>query len=309
MKSALRHRAATAPILVPSVPVPAAEYPLSGHSGARVVLHSKGSDSFVRKTAANPAASARLKAQADKQHAFWMLGLPFPRVRMQHLDAAGIASFDMHYIPGRTIANAVTDGGAFDPATVVKAVERLTWIFETQAGDKLAAGLFEDKIRQIERRMSHEIEDADLLRDIHTCAQMLLVRNWAGIPATPCHGDLTLENILLTAGKSIAFIDCDDGFASSYWLDFGKLFQDIDGHWCIRALYAPGMAPVRLRNAEQKLDQLGRLLRDLAAVFDPVLPRHLPQLAALGLYRAVPYAQSAGLMSFLCRRIRRILES
>src|SRR6202012_122146 len=103
-----------APILQ-AASVETTERKLAGHSGARVVLHSNGRDSFVRKTAANETASVRLKAQADKQHAFWMFGLPFPKVRAQTVDAAGIGSFDMNYTPGRTIADAVMNSGPFDP--------------------------------------------------------------------------------------------------------------------------------------------------------------------------------------------------
>ena len=68
----------------------------------------------------------------------------------------------------------------------------------------------------------------------------MLARDWDNIPESPCHGDLTLENILLTAGKTVGLIDCDEAFVSSWWLDFGKLFQDIAGHWCLRGLYAAG---------------------------------------------------------------------
>jgi aminoglycoside phosphotransferase len=146
--AALRHRAAEAPDLQPSAPAEATERKrkLAGHSGARVVLHSNGRDSFVRKTAANAAASARLKAQADKQHAFWMFGLPFPKVRAQMIGADGIGSFDMNYIPGRTIADAVMNSGLFDPLALVKAVERLMWLFSTQRGGSIEADIFKAKI-------------------------------------------------------------------------------------------------------------------------------------------------------------------
>jgi aminoglycoside phosphotransferase (APT) family kinase protein len=302
VRHALRHSAAQAFVCAPAV-----EHVLSGHSGALVVLHSSGTDSFVRKTAARAQDSTRLAAQADKQHAFWMHGLPFPKVRAQRLGADGIASFDMNYIPGRSIADAVANGGTFDAAVLVKAVERLVWLFQSGAGGAIAPDLFESKIAQIARAAAATVSDRSLLSQIEACGQMLRGCDWSGIPQSPCHGDLTLENILLTAGKSIAFIDCDQGFASSWWLDFGKLFQDIDGHWCIRALY--GAAPVRLLGAVQKLEQLGGRLRGLAAAFDPDLPRRLPQLAALSLFRALPYARDAALMSFLCQRTARVLEA
>jgi aminoglycoside phosphotransferase len=309
VRTALRHSAAEA--LVSQVPVPAqtAERLLSGHSGARVVLHSDGHDSFVRKTAANAAASGRLKAQADKQHALWMFGLPFPKVRAQSIDTAGIGSFDMNYIPGRTIADAVMNGGVFDPAAVVKAVERLMWLFSAQGGGPIPADAFASKIVEVAGRMRDQTADAALLHAVRNCAQQLMLRDWTNIPQTPSHGDLTLENILLTAGKSIAFIDCDETFASSCWLDFGKLFQDISGHWCIRALCTPGADSVRRLNAIQKLDQLARPFRCLAGEMDKALPARLPQLAALGLFRAIPYARCDAVRWFLCNRIAHVLEN
>jgi aminoglycoside phosphotransferase len=305
--AALRHRAAGAPILQP-VPVETTERKLAGHSGARVVLHSNGRDSFVRKTAASVAASARLKVQADKQHSFWMFGLPFPKVRAQTVDAAGVGSFDMNYIPGRTIADAVINSGPFDPLAVVKAVERLMWLFSAQRGAPIEADIFKAKIAEVTGRMVGETGDKQLLEAIQACAGLLSRQDWSAIPETPSHGDLTLENILLTTGKSIAFIDCDDAFASSFWLDFGKLFQDIDGHWCIRALYASGAEPVRRLNASQTLEKLGLHFRRLAAETDPDLPNRLPQLAALGLFRAIPYAHTDPVRLFLCDRIARVLE-
>lgn len=306
MTAALRRSAAEAPNLQTPAAMAATEVPLAGHSGARVVLHSNGRDSFVRKMAANAAASARLKAQADKQHAFWMFGLPFPKVRAQAIDAAGVGSFDMNYIPGRTIADAVINSSPFDPLAVVKAVERLMWLLSAQRGGPIEADLFKAKIREVSSRA--KTEHTQLREAIETCARRLQLRDWSAIPETPSHGDLTLENILLTAGKSIAFIDCDYGFASSFWLDFGKLFQDMDGHWCIRALYAPGAEPVRRLNASQKLETLGLHFRQMAAQLDSGLPHRLPQLAALGLFRAIPYAHTDRVRLFLCDRIMRVLE-
>jgi hypothetical protein len=142
---------------------------------------------------------------------------------------------------------------------------------------------------------------------IESCAGRLAQRNWAGIPESPCHGDLSLENILLTTGKSIAFIDCDDPWISSFWLDFGKLFQDIHGHWCIRNLSIASRSS-ELVNAGQKLEQLSGPFLSLASNIDVALTAHLPQLAALCLLRALPYSQDPAVIAFLCHRIHRVLE-
>jgi tRNA A-37 threonylcarbamoyl transferase component Bud32 len=285
-----------------------ATYALSGHSGASVILHTRGADSFVRKTAASAAASLRLRAQARKQHKLWMMGVPVPKILRESEDEAGRAAFDMTYIPGRSLADAVIQAAPIEGERVVKAVERLIWLFLMERGAAIPESRFREKIDEVAALSRDRVTGPELAM-IESCAGRLRERDWTGIPQSPCHGDLSLENVLLTAGKSVAFIDCDVPWISSFWLDFGKLFQDIHGHWCIRSLYGPGSAPARLPNAVQKLEHLGAQFRDLAAKLDQRLPLFLPQLSALGLYRTIPYARDTALVSFVCRRIDRILEA
>jgi hypothetical protein len=285
------------PAAAPSAPAPSA-HPLRGHSGAHVMLHANGRSSFVRKTAAHPGVNARLMAQAEKQHRLFMLALPFPRVLGQSLQD-GHARFDMAYLPGRTLADAAINAAPFDAAMVARTVERMLWLFMPCAGAAIPATLFQDKIAAIAR-----MDDPA----VRACATRLMACDWSGIPESPCHGDLTLENILLTAGKTVAFIDCDEAWVSSWWLDFGKLFQDIDGHWCLRELYAPEAPTVRRVNAIQKLAPLGQVFRSLAEACDPALPARLPQLAALSLLRAAPYAREAQTRAFICARAGHLLD-
>jgi Phosphotransferase enzyme family len=291
VRSALKHK--------PTVAAPAAmpAYVFHGHSGARVVFHADAG--LVRKTAGAPSANARLQAQAEKQRRLFMLGLPFPRVLAERIDAEGCAQFDMQYLPGRSLADAISQAAIFDPATVVKSVERMMWLFTPAAGPALAPELFHGKIRTI---------SAAAGEDVRRAAARLSACDWSGIPQSPCHGDLTLENMLITTARTIAFIDCDDPWASSYWLDFGKLFQDIEGHWCLRRLYAPTIPQTQRVNAIQKMEPLGRAFRALAGRTEAALTTRLPQLAALGLLRAIPYAKDQDTVAFICRRIKHILD-
>ena len=195
----------------------------------------------------------------------------------------------------------------FDAGRIAKAVERMVHLFLLGRGGALSERLFADKIAEIAVHGGNNRGEGKFPGLIEAAAAGRR-RDWRGIPASPCHGDLSLENILLTAGKSVAFIDCDAPWVSSFWLDFGKLFQDIEGHWCLRGLYLGRQPNVQLANALQKLEQLGAVLRPLAASVDPALPPRLSQLAALNLFRAIPYAQETALVAFLCRRIVHLLE-
>lgn len=279
---------------------------LTGHSGASVVLHTGGSISFVRKTSAGAAANPRLRVQARKQHRLWMMGMPVPKILRESEDEAGRAFFDMAYIPGQSLAHAVVQAAPIDSGRVVKAVERLIWLFVMERGAPIPDGRFRDKIGDIVLSCRNRFT-GPMREMVETCAGALAQRDWTGIPQSPCHGDLSLENILLTAGKSTAFIDCDDPWISSFWLDFGKLFQDIHGHWCIRSLSLNSFS-LGMVNACQKLEQLKGPLLALASHADAALPARLPQLAALCLFRIVPYASDPAVVAFLCHRIRRLLE-
>lgn len=287
---ALRKPQAT-PAPAPSVHV------FRGHSGAEVVFHAGAG--IVRKTAAMPSANARLMAQAEKQRRLFMLGLPFPRVLAERTDTKGCAQFDMQYLPGRSLADAVTQAATFDPAMVVKSVERMMWLFAPAAGTALPPQLFQGKIQAIAAKGGEDVRQA---------AARLSACNWQGIPESPCHGDLTLENMLITTARTVAFIDCDQAWVSSYWLDFGKLFQDIEGHWCLRRLYASEIPQAQRVNAIQKMEPLGRAFRALAGRTDTVLLERLPQLAALGLLRAIPYAKDETSIAFICKRIAHLLD-
>src|SRR6185312_16406053 len=113
----------------------------------------------------------------------FMLGLPFPRVLAERINGEGHAEFDMQYLPGRSLADAVSQAAAFDPAAVVKSVERMMWLFAPAAGLPLAPSLFLGKIQAIAADASDAIRQA---------AARLCTCNWHGIPESPCHGDLTL---------------------------------------------------------------------------------------------------------------------
>jgi aminoglycoside phosphotransferase len=277
------------------------EYAFAGHSGARVMLHAGGRRSFVRKTAAAPSHNERLLDQAEKQRHLARIGIAFPQVFASGVDDRACAFFDMAYVPGRTLAFAVANSIPFAPGPVFAAIERMLWLFQACRGTALPAAAFHAKIEAIADGARGDAAAQD-------CAQLLLDRDWDGIPDSPSHGDLTLENIMLGPERGVVFIDCDQPFVSSYWLDMGKLFQDLYGHWCLRRLYAARAAQIQRANAIEKLMQLESMFRPLVAREEPGLAERLHQLAALSLFRALPYATEPETAAFICTRIRRVLE-
>lgn len=260
-----------------------------GHSGADVVLHTDDSDTWVRKSAAAPAGNARLLRQALKQRLFAAQGLPFPRVRELGFDAARHAWFEMDYVPARTLGDLVRSQVAFDRKVVIRAIDELLAKFRQTAAEALPPELFLAKIDEIGRFS----DDAAL----HRAAARLSATDWSGIPASASHGDLTFENILVAPDGGVVFIDCDEPFASSWYLDLGKLFQDAAGHWCIRSAPSIGAS-----------EKLAHWARDFAALA-PECSTRLTQFAALHLLRTVPYARSADTAAFAIRGALRLLAA
>lgn len=284
-------------------------YALAGHSGARVVLHARHAHSFVRKTAMSPSHNDRLLGQIEKQRHLGRIGIPFPQVLASGVDNEGCAFFDMAYIPGRTVADAVMNSTNFASETVLAAIERMLWLFRTCRGVPIGAEQFRDKIEGITDVASGRARSKPMLLDaIQGCSDGLLRMDWEGIPDSPSHGDLTLENIMLGAERNVVFIDCDQPWVSSYWLDIGKLFQDLYGHWCVRRLYPSTELSIQRANAIEKLTQLASLFRQFVEREEPGLSARLHQLAALSLFRALPYAAGRDTASFICARVQRVLE-
>jgi len=279
--------------------------PLTGHSGAEVMLVQRDNIHFVRKTAGSRAQNARLSEQAAKQRGLVYCGIPFPTVLSSGVDADGRFYFEMEYLTGRTVANIISEAMAFDPAPLMAVLSRLFDFFRLTEGPAISAAAFEEKIVAIAACRTDGA--APYEGKITTMAAHLSALNWHGIPASVCHGDLTLENIMVTERRGLVFIDCDACFASSWWLDAAKLFQDLAGHWCLRDLYLQPVESPALLNATELLSGLAQTSRQMFASLDDDLAERLPQLAALHLFRTVPYATNPQVVGFVLERMVKLL--
>jgi aminoglycoside phosphotransferase len=281
--------------------------PLKGHSGAEVVLCLRGQTSVVRKTSGSVAQNRRLQDQMAKQRLLTAHGLPFPRVLAEGIDPIGRAYAEMEYVPARTVASVIAAAAPFDQSQLLKAVERALTLFRMTASNTLDPEIFRGKIGDIIAN-ADAVASAPLANEIVRAGNELLGRDWSAIPASSCHGDLTLENILLHQRRTV-FIDCDETFASSYWLDLSKLFQDVDGHWCLRHLYLDAPTGTALVNAIGRLHRLAAPLRALAGAIAPNFAAYKPQLTALNLFRTIPYTSDTRQIAFVLSRMRFLLST
>ncbi|HTW36694.1 MAG TPA: phosphotransferase [Rhizomicrobium sp.] len=278
---------------------------LKGHSGAQLEICDREGAIVVRKTAADKGRSMRLLDQARLQRRLSHLGVPLPRVLAQGTGPNGRAFFEMDYVPARNLAQSLRDGADICGDATVEALARTLRFFQSTQDGYLSAAPFLAKIHQIKETCAVMPGCESHRAEIATTAARLGGLPWNGVPSSLAHGDMTLENVLFAPKLGAVFVDCDGGFPPSYWLDAAKLFQDLDGEWCLRDLYIHGgdMTAARLR-----LELFGGALRVMLAMLDRELVLRLPQFVALHLFRTLPYAGDARVVGFVLERISSVLD-
>jgi aminoglycoside phosphotransferase len=281
---------------------------LVGYSGVELTLIERPHGACVRKKARHADQNARLRAQARKLAWAHAAGFPCPVVRGDGVED-GCYWFDMDYIPGESLANGLISGRAIDWPKVVGQVADVVRRFQGSAGAVLDAGVFTTKLADIvDRCEAHDVLHP-LLRRIDRAAEALAALDWTGVPGSACHGDMTLENMLLRPDGALVFIDFDVPEQSSFALDIGKMYQDLAGHWFLRQLVLRDPTRVDLLNARLNLARAASHFETgLAAMLPSAAPR-VGQFAAFHLMRTLPYATDGAIPGFVLDRVEALLKT
>lgn len=120
---------------------------------------------------------------------------------------------------------------------------------------------------------------------------------------SPCHGDLTLENIIVSSTKKLYLIDFLDSFYDSWMIDLAKLLQDLELGWSFR-------------NYEENMTRNLRLLVAKETLFEEinkmdnseVIIETLYHLLLLNVLRIYPYAKDKKTLSFLDKSLNTIMK-
>ena len=102
----------------------------------------------------------------------------------------------------------------------------LSSVFETLTPEE-AFAIFLQKyyhVQYVEETTRHQRKKTGDLLEKH---------NWSKLVPTQCHGDMTLENIIIKDDR-MYFIDFLDSFYDSWFLDIGTLLQDVQVMWSYR---------------------------------------------------------------------------
>ena len=272
--------------------------PLVGFSGAAIALvRAAGGPQFVRKAAMAPANNAALRIQATRQT--WLGdqlrgAAEVPEV-LGEGEADGLYYFDMAFISSRD-ANAYLASASFgDVEEFAASVETLMRGLSERALPGASPPTLDPlrtKLAEIDARTAHGFEA--LLGPIREALDRL-DRFADTSVATVTHGDLTFENILVSAKRKLWLIDPIQSPIDHYWMDWAKLFQDCEGLWHLHRGKPLSVGVTRwLRN--RWLQSAGALSPDYPA-------RHYI-LLALTFARILPYARTADDIAFVTERVR-----
>ena len=273
---------------------------LDGLSGANLRIVPGANGYVVRKTAATTAGNARLRRQEAKQRAFAALDTPVkaPAIVATGTDGEGRFYFDMEFIGG-------LDGHRF--------LERCSpgelHSFTCQLVDHLASisglpmigesggceSLFDACLRKL-AEVSHR--DAGLPEELagRILARLGPVYELNLSECGFCHGDFTLENILVDLHGRLHFVDFLDSSFEHPVQDLVKLGQDLDGGWF-------RMRGKRLSSAV--VSHLDQQIQPLIRKSFPYFPAVKDTLQAINFCRILPYVSQESEKSFIIEAIRR----
>lgn len=208
------------------------KYDLGGHSGCQIYLVEEDDGRvFVRKISKDKAYNNRLRAQSEKQASFSGDPIKTPKVLNDGYTETGLYFFDMEYIQGVTLAEYIK---TMEIGKIKGLVEILvnSLVPKTQTilsaeQKKSIVDIFSKKLSSLRKVLAGNNEVANKALDL------LDIHDWSKLIPSQCHGDMTLENIIIK-NDQLYFIDFLDSFYDSWFMDIGTLLQDIQVMWSYR---------------------------------------------------------------------------
>lgn len=267
---------------------------LEGNSGCSLELFQSNGLFIVRKISGSPGYNIRLKKQCIKQHRFLSETIFAPNVINKGYEN-GCFYFDMEFIQGKTLAE-------YASSIPIVEVADLTRLFfnniciQYNLADPKVNFIFKRKIFGLKSQIKQT-------KNTTKAIEILENFNWTYVYKSPCHGDLTLENIIITPEKEIYLIDFIDSFYNSWLIDIAKLFQDLLLGWSFRYKPTDTTRNLRLFVAKEAiLEEIGKM-ENSEKIIETIY--HLLLLNVLRIY---PYIKDEKTFIFLENSIQKILN-
>ncbi|MFB5563116.1 hypothetical protein [Bacillus cereus] len=271
------------------------DYELKGHSGCKlIVITQKDGSKIVKKQSKNESYNDRLKAQVKKQISYNGVFNNCKILKEGYNNS--LYEFDMEYISGVTVAKYMTDIRLVD---IYKFVELFFLnICRENTYDVGAREIFTKKIQNLKKT----IKEKSLLYS--ECFELLETNEWRYMVLSECHGDMTLENMIIQDGE-IYLIDFLDSFYNSWLIDVAKILQDADVLWSYRT-YEKLNANLKI-----KLIILKQLIIEQLLTFrdGKYLVGEVYHILLLNLMRIIPYTKDEETKNYIDNKIAYIYKN
>ena len=200
---------------------------LGGHSGCKILLcETDDNKRFVRKISSNVNYNERLEIQAKKQEEFKNEYIKAPHVFSKGYTEDGLFYFDMEFIQGVTLSKYIE---SIEISKIKELVIKIINYIKTEkcVNSETDDIIFKNKIESL----SKKLEKKSLIID--KALKVLDKHSWSNFEKSVCHGDLTLENIIIK-NDQLYLIDFLDSFYDCWILDISTLLQDVELLWSYR---------------------------------------------------------------------------
>jgi len=197
---------------------------LKGYSGCQIeLIEDSTARYFVRKTSSSEIYNLRLDLQIKKQMNFRKSGFRVPEIINTGFNEKNLKYFDMEYVPGLKFSEHMNSSlTKRDSVQLIELLEQLQATeHKTISKEKIEMKLFDYK----------KIERTDL--PIILAVDFLEKYDWNTVNPTECHGDLTLENMIVNE-RGIHLVDFQDVAVDSSSQDIAKLLLDLEWNWSTR---------------------------------------------------------------------------
>ena len=268
---------------------------LNGHSGCDVLLVKEGEDFCVYKSSTSTIYNIRLKKQCRKQEHFVHTERVFaPKVFNKGFQN-NLFGFSMEYISGKTLAEYIDNISIMEIAGLIGCLFESLY-FQNEVKNERALLIFQKKINNLRSELKH-------FNNLKQSFNILEKFDWSNVYKSPCHGDLTLENIILTYSKSVYLIDFLDSFYNSWMIDIAKLLQDVDLKWSFRNKELSSNAALRLQVAKEAL--LEEIMKTKGGYNNIITIYHILLLNVLRIY---PYTKDSQTVQFLDNAVNTVIK-
>jgi aminoglycoside phosphotransferase len=271
---------------------------LRGLSIAQVFLATKDQRHwFVRKIGATSAAADRLRVQVAKHQR--LRATAGDIVRLPEIYEEGTRGdcyfYDMQYIAGLDAVTFLT-GASYEK--VQGFTSQLTRYLHHAAAQPAVIepahahfiDALSDKVTNVLSKSDRD--DAPALTQI--LRVLAAIRSRVNVTPTLCHGDLTLENIIIDKTGQAWLIDTLDSPFEHYWQDVSKLHQDLEGGWYLRH-----QGPI----SRCIVEHVSSGLMAAVASLDPMYAQVHAVLLAVTFIRILPYVRTPEELALVRQRI------